>query len=68
MTRKEKIAKNKAEKRVEQAYYRTCSGVQINVMDIGKVFTFGEAIVAQGVTDEVLGEKIKDFVETIRKN
>lgn len=59
---------NKIEKRIERIYYATCSGVQIGIMDIGKVFAAGRAAVAEGVDDTVLGERIVAFVETIRKN
>ena len=56
------------DRRIEQAYYRTCSGVQINVLDIGRVFAVGRASVAAGDDDEALAAKVAAFVETIRKN
>lgn len=63
-SRSEKIA----DKRIEQIYYRTCSGVQIDIMDIGKVFKVGHAAIAEGANDDVLAAKIIEFVSTIRKN
>jgi hypothetical protein len=62
MTKKEKKA---AEKRVEKAYYRTCSGVQINMMDIPRVFQVGMLAVMDGVDDEELGQALRAFVDTI---
>jgi hypothetical protein len=53
--------------RIEEAYRTRCCGVQISVMDIGKVFREGHKAIAEGVTDEVLGDRIATFVETIRQ-
>ncbi len=66
MSRSEKIAFNKAEKRIESAYYAGCSGVQIDVMDIGKVFKHGHVLIKSGADDEALKAGIVAFVETIR--
>ena len=60
--------KTTARNRIEVAYYQTCKGVQINIMDIPKVFAEGERLIAEGVDDIALAEGIRAFVETIRQN
>jgi hypothetical protein len=59
------ISSKKIDRLIELAYYRTCSGVVINVMDIGKVFTEGRRAYAAG---ENLDAAVAAFVATIRKN
>jgi len=56
------------DKRIERAYYATCSGVQINIMDIGKVFDAGRKALAEGADEAGLKTAIVEFVETIRQN
>lgn len=56
------------EKRIERAYYARCAGIQINIMDIGKVFAAGRAAIAEGADDTVLGDRIAAAVETLRRN
>lgn len=63
-----KTADKIADARVERAYYRTCAGVQIDVMDIGKVFAYGRTKIAEGEDDAALGASIRAYVDTIRKN
>lgn len=63
-----KRQEKKLDRQVEQAYYATCSGVQINIMDIGKVFKAGRQALADGADEEQLRAAIVEFVETIRKN
>jgi hypothetical protein len=53
------------DKQIERAYYRRCSGIQIDVFDIGKVFAVGRQAVAEGADMETA---IVAFVETVRKN
>lgn len=53
------------DKRIERAYYATCSGIPINVMDISKVFKHGAAQVAAGATDLELQISLLDFVRGI---
>ena len=50
---------------IESIYYANCSGIQISVLDIGKVFDAGRKAAAEG---KDLKEAIVAFVETIRKN
>lgn len=68
MTRSEKIAHNKAEKRIDLAYRTHCSGVQIDIMDIGKIFKVGHGLIASGLDDAQLGAHLVAYVNTIRKN
>jgi hypothetical protein len=68
MTRAEKIKANRQDKLVERAYYATCSGIQIDIMDIGKVFAFGRLKLEAGEDFEALKASVRAYVETIRKN
>ena len=54
------------DKRIEQAFYRTCQGVQVNILDIPKVFREGRRLCAEGATDETLDAGIKAYVQTIK--
>lgn len=62
----------KAEKlidlRVGAAYRRTCCGVQINMLDITKVFAVGKKAIIAGVDNVELDRVVKTFVDTIRLN
>jgi hypothetical protein len=69
-----KLSAKQIDKLVEQAYYARCSGIQINVMDIGKVFQVGRGAYAESILmDEVarkdyIESEVRKFVEVIRKN
>lgn len=65
MNKKAAKAIKSVDRRIEAAYYRTCSGMQINIMDIGKVFAKGRELVAAGVDDTALGEGLKACVNAI---
>jgi len=64
----EKRRKDAQDKIVERAYYATCSGIQINVLDIGKVFAFGRLKLDAGEDFDALKSSVHNYVETIRKN
>ena len=57
---------NAADALIERAYYSTCAGIQINVLDIGRVFAHGRQAIAQGADFSSLQSSIRSFVETIR--
>jgi hypothetical protein len=68
--RRAKRASLAADKWIERLYYKHCSGIQINIMDIGKVFDAGTRAIAENprITEDQLAKVIVDFVQTIRKN
>ncbi len=59
--RKQTKAEKAIDKRIEKAYYAGCSGIAINVLDIGKVFNYGRCV-ETGITDLELQDKIYHFV------
>jgi predicted regulator of amino acid metabolism with ACT domain len=61
-------AQKSADIRIDNAYRAFCSGVQIDIMDIGKVFAVGRKSVEAGDDNAALAQKIIAFVETIRKD
>lgn len=65
---KKTAADKKIDKRIEAAYYAVANGIQIDIMDIPKVFAVGRAFVADGVDDDTLKTMIAAYVDTIRKN
>ena len=68
MRRKQSRQEKINDKRIERIYGRACSGVQINVMDIGSVFAVGHRVIAAGADDVELEKAIVAYVDTIRKN
>lgn len=43
-----KRKRNQIDKQIEATFYRTCGGVQLNVLDIGKVFAAGRTAAESG--------------------
>ena len=66
MTRAEKIAHNRAEKRIDKAYRATCCNIGISVLDIGKVFRVGHEAIREGADDAALAARLRAFVDTIK--
>ena len=54
-----------ADQQIEAYYYRTYSGVQINVLDIGKIFQAGRQAIANG---EPFEPAVDAVVTQIRRN
>lgn len=50
MTKAQKLA----DKRIERAYGKSCSGVQIPMLEISNVFKVGAAAIAEGADDAQL--------------
>lgn len=60
-----KSEKKKIDLRIERAYGASCCGVQINILDIGKVFEYGRMQIAKGVDDAALASGIRAYVDTL---
>ena len=60
-----KLTSKQIDKQIEAIYYANCSGIQINIMDIGKVFTAGRTAFAEG---RDVTEAIVNRVAELRKN
>ncbi len=65
MTRSEKIAYNKAEKRIDAAFTATSRGVLIPILEIPGIFKAGRAAIAAGADDAALAEAIKAAVTKV---
>jgi hypothetical protein len=67
-----RASKSKADKlndaKIEKLYSESCSGVQIPMMDIGKVFAAGRQAIAAGADDAGITAAIVAVVESIRVN
>jgi len=61
MKRKSK-ADTVRDRQIEAAYRARCCGIQINIMDIGKVFKEGRRLLDAGADQETLATGIHTFV------
>jgi len=57
---------SKSELRIARLYRERCSNIQINIMDISKIYDDAREGIAAGLDDAALGDRIAAFVETIR--
>jgi len=62
-SRAEKREQKRIDALIDNAYTETCAGIQIDIMDICKVFAEGRKALAEG---RDLKTAIRAFVETIR--
>jgi hypothetical protein len=56
-------SKKLIDRRIENAFRASCSGVPINIMDISKVFNFGRIKISEGVDDASLAASIRAYVD-----
>lgn len=62
---KQSKADKALDREIDQLYRESCSGIQINIMDIPSVFRVAKEARAQG---KDMREAIVNFVQSIRKN
>jgi hypothetical protein len=65
MSRSEKIAANKLDKEISKLYRENCNGMQINMLDIPRIFEAAKKAHSEG---KDMKEAIVSFVESIKKN
>lgn len=68
MRQKQSATLRAIDRRIEDVYRQHCTGVQIDIMDIGRVFEAGRRAIAAGADDTALTAAVVGFVESIRKN
>ncbi len=68
VSRAQKAAAKALDARIQRAYGLACSGIQINLLDIPKVYAEGRKAIEAGADDAALQEAIKAFVAKIRQN
>ena len=49
-------------------YAKSCHGIQISVWDMKKIWEVGMKSIEAGDDDDVLGQKLRTFVDTLRCN
>jgi hypothetical protein len=63
-----KLTNKKIDARVNSAYSKNCSGIQVNIMDLSKVMAVGKASVLAGDDDDAtLGTKLRSYALSIAK-
>ena len=63
-----KAQQKRNDQRISAIYSKRCSNITISVWDMSAIWKVGHAALAEGASDEVIGDRIAAFVETIRKN
>lgn len=65
MTRSEKLAAKKLDIEIENIYIQNCVGIEIDMMDIAKIF---EVARKAHIENRCMKTAIVEFVQSIRKN
>ena len=66
MTRETKT-KKLADYRIEHAYRLACAGLEVNILDIPKIFAYGHLKIAAGANDDELQAGLRAYVEALIK-
>lgn len=64
LTRAEKAA----DRRIDKVYRENCANIQVDMMDIPRIFGVGREAIKSGVDDDGLKTLIVAFVQSVRKN
>lgn len=64
MTPEERRAAKQLDREIEAIFYHDCPGVQVNILDLGRIFDAGRKAHREG---RDIKEAVMSFVETIRK-
>lgn len=67
MAKQAKLTKRIIEKRIERAYYSGCSGIQLNIMNIPRVFKAAELLFVStpDISDQELVGAVRAIVDGI---
>lgn len=65
MKKSNKQISDNLDRRVEKIYYKHCSGLQLSIMKFRDVLRHGREAMLAGDPEEVVGEKLKTFVQSL---
>jgi len=68
MAKRQTKAEKIADRRISDAYRRSCSGIEIDMLDIPVIFAHGQKLVEANGDDFALEIGIRAFVDKLRKN
>ena len=63
-----KLSEKKMDAIIERLYRQACPNVEIDIMDISKIFAVGRKALSEGKSEDEVKAAIVEFVNTIRKN
>jgi hypothetical protein len=63
-----KLSSKNLDRLIERIYYANCNGVQLNILDIPKVFRAGEQAYAAGADENGIKDAILAKVAEVRVN
>ena len=63
-----KVSQKQKEKIVTKIYYTRCNGIQVPIMSLSKIMKIGLDGLDAGLSETEIGDRIFEFVQTIRAN